>query len=117
MGYVTISPDRWFKWLTDKQINKLNLSNYEEDSKTGLILEVDLEYPESLHEKHNDYPCGPEKIKVTENMLSDYCKRIAEKYNITTGQVHKLIPTLNDKQKYVLHYRNLQLYGSWIKRD
>ena len=43
-------------------------------------------------------------------MLSDYSKKIAEKYKISTGLVHKLIPTLSNKEKYVLHYRNLQLY-------
>ena len=75
-----------------------------------MILEVDLEYPEELHDLHNDYPLGPEKVKVTKNMLSDYCKKIAAKYNISTGLVHKLIPTLKNKEKYALHYRNLQLY-------
>ena len=75
-----------------------------------MILEVDLEYPQELHDIHNDYPVAPEKVKVTENMLSNYCKKIKEKYNISIGQVHKLIPTLNKKEKYVLHYRNLQLY-------
>ena len=40
-------------------------------------------------------------------MLSDYCKNIAEKYNISIGLVSKLIPTLRDKKS---HYRNLQLY-------
>ena len=43
-------------------------------------------------------------------MLSAYCKKIAEKYNISIGSVSKLIPTLRDKKEYVLHYCNLQLY-------
>ena len=43
-------------------------------------------------------------------MLSEYCKKIAEKYNVSIGQVSKLIATLKDKEEYVLHYRNLQLY-------
>ena len=103
-------PTGGFKWLTEKQINSMNLALYKEDSKKGLILEVDLEYPDELHNLHNDYPLGPEKLKVTGDMLSDYCKNIANKYNISTGLVHKLIPTLCDKEKYVLHYRNLQLY-------
>ena len=103
-------PTGGFKWLTEKQINNLNLAKYEEDSNKGLILEVDLEYTEGLHYLHNDYPLGPEKVKVTDDMLSGYSKKIAEKYKISTGLVHKLIPTLSNKEKYVLHYRNLQLY-------
>ena len=43
-------------------------------------------------------------------MLSSYSESIREKYNINIGQVHKLIPTLNNKGKYVLLYRHLQLY-------
>ena len=103
-------PTGGFRWMTQKQIDKMDLAQYKEDSKKGLILEVDLEYPKELHNLHNDYPIGPEKVKVTKDMLSEYCKNIATKYNISTGLVHKLIPTLNNKEKYVLHYRNLQLY-------
>ena len=103
-------PTGGFKWMTEKQINKIDLTKYEEDSTRGIILEVDLEYPKKLHDLHNDYPLGAEKVKVTNNMLSDYSKKIADKYNISIGLVHKLIPTLSNKEKYVLHYRNLQLY-------
>ena len=99
-----------FKWMTDKEISKIDLGKYKADGKKGLILEVDLEYPQELHDIHNDYPVAPEKVKVSYNMLSAYCKKIAEKYNMSIGLVSKLIPTLRDKKEYVLHYRNLQLY-------
>ena len=49
-------------------------------------------------------------MKVTKEMLSSYCKSVRGKFNISIGQVHKLIPTLNKKENYVLHYRNLQLH-------
>ena len=45
-------------------------------------------------------------------MLSTYCRKIADKYDIKVGDVKKLVPNLNNKTKYVLHYRNLQLYLS-----
>ena len=87
-----------FKWMTDKEISKINLGKYELDSKEGLILEVDLEYPKELHDLHNEYPIAPEKVKVSNDLLSAYCKKIAKKYNISTGLVRKLIPTLRDKK-------------------
>ena len=56
-------------------------------------------------------------MKVTKEMLSSYYEAIREKFNISIGQVHELIPTLNKKEKYVLHYRNLQLYtGLKVKK-
>ena len=99
-----------FKWMTDKEISKIDLGKYKADGKKGLMPEVDLEYPQELHDIHNDYSIAPEKVKVSNNMLSAYCKKIAEKYNISIGLVSKLIPTLRDKKEYVLHYHNLQLY-------
>ena len=91
-----------FRWMTEKQIDKIHLTKYKEDSSKGLILEVDLEYPEELHDLHNDYPLGPEKVKVTIDMLCAYFKEIANKYKISLGLEHKLIPTLIKNEKYVL---------------
>ena len=103
-------PTSNFKWMTDKEISKTNLGKYELDSKEGLIQEVDLEYRKELHDLYNGYPIAPEKVKVSNDMLSAYCKKIAKKYNISTGLVRKLILTLRDKKEHVLHYRKLQLY-------
>ena len=103
-------PTGGFKWFNKQEIEDLDLNEYGKENEKGLILEVDLEYPKELHNLHNDYPLAPEKIKVTKDMISDYSRKIAEKFKISTGLVHKLIPTLGKKEKYVLHYRNLQLY-------
>ena len=59
-------------------------------SDVGYFFRVDLEYPDELHKLHNDYPLAPEKLTVTNNMLSKYCKEIANKYDIKVGDVKKI---------------------------
>ena len=77
-------PTSGFKWMTDDELGDWkNLS---------CILEVDLEYPEDLHDLHNDYPRAPERVK--------------------NGNVEKLISNLNNKTNYVVHNANLKLYQS-----
>ena len=78
------------------------------NSSTGYVLEVDIEYPQELHDIHNDYPLVPEKINIPKEWLPKYCLKIASVYNITTGIVKKLVPNLMNKNNYVIHYRNLQ---------
>ncbi|XP_065639501.1 uncharacterized protein LOC136072267 [Hydra vulgaris] len=55
----------------------------------GWAMKVDLEYPEYLH-VHNDYPLAPERLKI--------------------DKVDKLVPNLNHKKNYIIHYENLKLY-------
>ena len=99
-----------FEWL--ENIDKFDIMSINDKSPIGYFLEVDLEYPDELHELHNDYPLAPEKFAVSSDMLSKYCKQIADKYEIKNAHVKKLIPNLGNRTKYVLHYRNLQLYLS-----
>ena len=103
-------PYQGFKWL--KNVDKFDVMSINEKSPIGYLLEVDLEYPDELHELHNDYPLAPEKLAVTNDMLSKYCKEIADKYEIKVGDVKKLIPNLGSKTNYVVHYRNLHQYLS-----
>ena len=79
------------------------------DNQIGYILEVDLEYPEEIHEAHNDYPLAAEHLKITDDMLSPFQR---EKFPPIRGSVRKLVPNLRDKERYVVHYRNLQQYMS-----
>ena len=77
-------PTHGFKWMKVSE-----LENWENHS---CILEVDLEYPRSLHDLHSDYPLAPEQIKL--------------------NKVDKSIPNLWNKKKYVIHHENLKQYLS-----
>ena len=101
-----------FKFLSEEEIKSFNLDSIDENSLTGYILEVDLEYCKELHNLHNAYPLCLEKIEVSYDMLSKCCRKIADWYYIKVGGVKKLIPNLGDKVRYVVHYKNLKYYLS-----
>ena len=79
-----------FEWMSEKELE--NWEEFVEEEGVGCILEVDLEYPAELHDFHNDFPLAPEKMIL--------------------GKVKKLTQNLRDKEKMVLHGKNLQLYLS-----
>ena len=81
-----------FKWLSDSEIKDLKIENIDKNSSTGYIYEVDLDYPRELHYLHNELPFCPESIKSPESQCN----------------IKKLIPNLNRKEKYVIHFQNLQ---------
>ena len=60
-------PTDGFKW---KEPEDVDLYSYNKDSDKGLLLEVDLDYPEELHDTHNDYPLAPEKRTINKEDLS-----------------------------------------------
>ena len=99
-----------FKWL--KNVDKFDVMSVNEKSPIGYFPEVDLKYPDELHELHNDFPLAPEKLAVSSDMLSKPSKQIADKYEIKVGDAKILIPNLGNKSNYVVHYRNRQLYLS-----
>ena len=61
-----------------------------------------------------DYPLAPEKLEISQNILSKYCSYIVDEYGIRVGSANKLVPNLCNKTKYVVRYRDLQLYLSLV---
>ena len=100
-------PTRNFDWVefTEK------LLETPADATNGYILEVDLAYPHELHPAHNDYPLAPEKLKVEKHWMSPYQQKLIDELGVSF-ECEKLVPNLQPKIRYVLHYRNLQLYLS-----
>ena len=106
-GYL---PHGGFKWL--KTDDGFDVTLIGKKSQIDYILDVDLEYPDELHELHNNYPIAPEKLAVSYDMLSNYCKKIADEYEIKVGGIKSFITSLGNKTNYVVCYRYLQLYFS-----
>jgi hypothetical protein len=79
-----------FRRLEKKECKHLNTNSVSDDSEEGFILEVDLDYPPELHDLHNEYPLAPEKMKVAENMLSSYAKKLLEDIDLKGTSTEKL---------------------------
>ena len=103
-------PTGGFHW--DEDITKYTEDYIKQLSNTapeGCMLEVDLEYPPELHDKHDQYPLAPEHLEVDLKMLSEDQQQMAKDFEVKQMGT-KLCLTLRDKVKYKLHYRNLKQY-------
>ena len=89
-----------FKWGNDlSRFNENFIKNYNENSDVGYFLEVDIEYPKQLWSSHKDLPFLPERKKLE--------------------KVEKLVCSIEDKEKYVIHIRALKQalnHGLILKR-
>ena len=63
-----------------------------------------------MQELHNDYYLVLDKIKFEKEILSVSQLKIANLYNISIGNVKKFVTNFFDKEKYIIHYKNLQLF-------
>ena len=83
-------PVNGFEWVEDtSQFNEDFIKGYHEKSAKGYFFKVDVvQYPEKLHNLHNDLPYLPERMK--------------------TQNVEKLASNLHDKTVYFIHIRNLK---------
>ena len=80
------------------------------DSKIGFVLEVDFDYPDTLHNLHKDFPLAPTKEKNDLNMLSEYQMGLLDQARNRRVTTPKLVQTLFAKENYTAHYITLKLY-------
>ncbi len=99
MDEKTFEPDQ--AWIDKFQ-------NIAADSNTGTILEVDVDYPDELHDAHSDLPMLVEAMEVQTEEITPFLKKILEKSGDKHIVCRKLVPNLKNKRNYVLHYRMLQ---------
>ena len=93
----------WYQTITLREILATS-----DNSVAGFFVEVDITYPSSLHDSHNELSLAPEKILIQKSWLYPY----AQSFNVTlpSDGREKLLETLLDKNRYVCHYRNLKFY-------
>jgi len=87
-----------FRFLDDPE--NFDVDAVDCDGDKGYVLEVDLEYPDHLHDRHNDYPLAVEHLTVSMDMLSEY------NAESLFGKQSCLVPSLYNKVKYVTHIKN-----------
>ena len=88
-------PVNGFKWIEDTcQFNENFIKNYNKKSEEGYFLEVDIQYPEELHELHNDFPYILERMKIE--------------------KVEKLVANLHNKNECYSHKKFKTNLKSWI---
>ena len=58
-------PVNGFEWFEDiSQFNKDFIKSYNDESDQGYFLEVDFQYPESLHSLHIDLPFLSKRMEI-----------------------------------------------------
>ena len=96
--------------MSPHQLNYDFIKGLEPEGEVGCIIQCSLEYPGALNDNHSNYPLAPIKKSIPYGMLSPTAKMICDKHKLKrTTNVEKLLATVEDKDYYILHYRNVSL--------
>ena len=80
-----------FTFLAENEVASFDINNTAKSNDYGYILEVDLKYPEHLHDSHSDYLLAAEKLRITNEMLSAYSSFLISKH--VTSETFTIKPT------------------------
>ncbi len=103
-------PHSDFRLLRDSNFDLEMILNTSPDAETGYLLEVDLAYPNFIHDEHDIFPMAPEHLLIRSNYLSPMNRRLLKILNQKHLPSLKLVPNLASKTRYVVYYVNLKFY-------
>ena len=100
-----------FNWVDEQEFSQIDWTQQQPHQPFGYFVECDLDYPQSIHNRHNDYPLAPERFHLDYKILSETQVSLRRNYAMphSSGTV-KLVPNLLPKEKYMVHYLNLKFY-------
>ena len=116
-SYLPVGDFKWLKkeweyeYSKELEMEKLNkesidwILNLKDDDEKGYLFDVDLHYPKSLHDLHNNYPLAPENKVIEKEWLNKWQQK-----DYKTNKISKLITSFHDKLNYGVSYRLLKLY-------
>ena len=111
-------PSGDFRWMDAGEVKEVQAALMSDDlsclnldgSQRGMTLEVDLHYPERLHDAHNDYPLCPEMLTPQQDWLSPLQLELQKKFDIGEPQQRKLMGHFYDRKRITIHWYALRLY-------
>ena len=90
---------------------EFDLNKHSSNSSKSCVLKVDLEYPKTFFELHNDFPLAPDKVEIKREMLSLNSQKllICIIFLLLAMLRSCWLIFLIKKEKYLLHYGSFQL--------
>ena len=90
------------------EFNKNKILSIPKNSLIGYTFEIDASFPDHIHDFLSDLPPAAENRSFDN---SEFIEKLAKRCNKKKKKNEpKLTPNLCKKEKYVVHYRNLQFY-------
>ena len=106
-------PHSEFSWVEDLSVFTRDfILALDEDGERGYTFEVDLGYPQHLHDRTVDFPLAPETGEITHDMFSPFMKDFYEQLNPNTTykSSEKLLLTQYNREHYIVHFAALKFY-------
>jgi hypothetical protein len=105
-----------FRWLDEEEMLKIDWLTIDTEREIGYTLKLDLNYPDNIHDKTQDYPLAPHSALITRDMLTPLMRQQWSQRCQLRGMTNtykaekKLLMTVSDKKEYVVHFKLLKFY-------